>query len=148
MQEVLAFGREHDIGLYLEMKAPVVSGSEHAIVGALRAENEITRTVVLSFHLGVLAQVRRLEPLIVTGYLYSAVVPDAVAQAVGAGTRQRLPRADRITPELVAEAHRKDLRVVAWTVNAPEQVKSLAAAGVDGLITDFPGETIALLRNG
>jgi glycerophosphoryl diester phosphodiesterase len=148
VQEVLVFGRERDIGLYLEIKAPVVSGSEHAIVGALRAENEITRTVVLSFHLGVLAQVRRLEPLIVTGYLYSAVVPDAVAQAVGAGTRQLLPRADRITPELVAEAHRKDLRVVAWTVNAPEQVKALAAAGVDGIITDFPGETIAVLAGG
>jgi len=150
VQEILAFAREHDIGLYLEMKAPVVSGSEHAIVGALRSGNEITRSVVLSFHLGVLSQVRRLEPLIVTGYLYSAEVPDAVAvaQAVGAGTRQLLPRADLITPELVAEAHRKDLRVVAWTVNAPEQAKALAAAGVDGIITDFPGEVIALLASG
>src|SRR5208282_503090 len=36
LDEILAFGREHDIGLYLEMKAPAVSGAEHTLVGALR----------------------------------------------------------------------------------------------------------------
>jgi glycerophosphoryl diester phosphodiesterase len=145
LDEVLAFGREHDIGLYLEMKAPAVSGAEHTLVGALRESGEIVRTVVLSFDPGLLAHVRSFEPLIVTGYLCDKTTPDVVRQAIDAGARQLLPRADRITAELVERAHQGDLKVVTWTVNEPEQAKALVAAGVDGLITDYPGEMIALL---
>ena len=145
IEDVLAFARERDIGLYLEIKAPGASGAEHAVVGALRAADEIGRTVVLSFDGGVLARVRRIEPLLVTGFLYSKRLPDAVAQAINVGARQLLPRADRITPELVAEAHRHDLKVAAWTVNAPEEMKALIAAGVDGIITDYPNKLVALL---
>lgn len=145
LDEVLAFGREHDIGLYLEMKAPAVSGAEHTLVGALRESGEIVRTVVLSFDPGLLAQVRSFEPLIVTGYLCDKTTPDVVRQAIDAGARQLLPRADRITAELVERAHQGDLKVVTWTVNEPEQAKALVAAGVDGVITDYPGEMIALL---
>ena len=148
IDEVLAFGREHEIGVYLEMKTPAVSGAEHALVGALRASGEIVRAVILSFDASLLAKVRRLEPLIVTGYLYDEPTPDAARRAVAAGARQLLPRASLITPELTEEAHRKDLRVVAWTVNAPEQAKALVAAGVDGLITDYPAEIVALLARG
>ena len=148
LDEILAFGREHDIGLYLEMKAPAVSGAEHTLVGALRASGEIVRTVILSFDLGLLAQVRSFEPLIVTGYLCDKTTPDVVRQAIDAGVRQLLPRADRVTAELVERAHKGDLKVVTWTVNEPEQAKALVAAGVDGVITDYPGEMVALLAGG
>jgi glycerophosphoryl diester phosphodiesterase len=145
LDEILAFGREHNIGLYLEMKTPAVSGAEHALVGALRASGEIVRAVVLSFDLSQLAKVRRFEPLVVTGYLYDKPAPDAVRKAVETGARQLLPRADGVTAELVKEAHASDLKVVTWTVNAPEQAAALVAAGVDGIITDYPREMIALL---
>ena len=145
LDEILAFGREHDIGLYLEMKTPAVSGAELALVAALRASGEIMRGVVLSFDLSQIAKVRRYEPLIVTGYLYDSPVPDVVRKAVANGSRQLLPRADRVTPELLKEAHASDLKVVTWTVNDPEQAAALVAAGVDGIITDYPREMIALL---
>src|SRR5271169_4705269 len=58
VEEVLAFGRERDLGLYLEIKAPGASGAEHAVVGAVRAANEVGRTVVLSFDSGVIERVR------------------------------------------------------------------------------------------
>jgi glycerophosphoryl diester phosphodiesterase len=145
LDEILAFARERDIGLYLEMKTPAVSGAELALVAALRASGEIMRSVVLSFDLSQLAKVRRYEPLIVTGYLYDSPVPDVVRKAVANGSRQLLPRADRVTPELLKEAHASDLKVVTWTVNEPEQAAALVAAGVDGIITDYPREMIALL---
>ena len=106
VEEVLAFTREHDIGLYLEIKAPRASGAEHAVAGAVRTASELLRTCVICFDLGVLARVRALEPLLMLGYLFSKASPDAVAQAVGAGARTLLPRADRVTPELLAEARR------------------------------------------
>jgi glycerophosphoryl diester phosphodiesterase len=145
IEEILAFGREHDIGLYLEMKTPAVSGAEHTLVGALRASGEIMRTVVLSFDLSQLAKVRRFEPLIVTGHLCDKPAPDAVRKAVENGSRQLLPRADCVTSELLKEAHASDLKVVTWTVNEPEQAAALVAAGVDGIITDYPREMLALL---
>jgi glycerophosphoryl diester phosphodiesterase len=146
VQEILAFGREHEIGLLLEVKPTGPSGAEHAIVGALRTSGEIPRSVVLSFATTVLKRIRQLEPLVMTGFLYSDRLPLAVATAVDAGARQLLPRTDRVTPELVTEAHAHDLKVVAWTANAPNEMQKLISAGVDGIITDYPDRLVELLR--
>ena len=40
------------------------------------------------------------------------------------------------TPERVAEAHRRGVRVLLWTVNAVDRAQALLAMGVDGLFTD------------
>jgi glycerophosphoryl diester phosphodiesterase len=146
VEEVLTFGREHEIGLHLEVKATGPSGAEHAIVGALRASGEIPRSVVLSFSPSVLRRVRELEPLVMTGLLFSDRLPSAVATAVDVGARQLLPRTDRVTRELVSESHAHDLKVVAWTADTPEEMRKLISAGVDGIITDYPDRLVELLR--
>jgi len=145
IQDVLAFGRERDVGLYLELKTPGASGAEHALAGALRASGEIERTVVIAFDIGVLTRVRRFDPLIVLGYLYSQPIANVAELGVSVGLRQILPRIDLVTPDLVAEAHRKDLSVVTWTVNSRQQMKKSISAGVDGIITDYPERLIAVL---
>ncbi len=144
IQEILAFGGQHDVGLYLVLKPRGPSGIEHAIVGALRTANEILRSVLISFELTTLTRLRRLEPLLVTGYLCEQA-HGAVAKAVEAGARQLLPRADQITPELLADAHRGSLKVVAWTVNDPARMKELIEQGIDGIITDVPNELVKLV---
>ena len=53
-----------------------------------------------------------------------------------------------MTPELLAEAHGSDLKVVAWTVNDPSQMKRLISEGIDGIITNYPEELIELLKSG
>jgi len=146
IEEILAFGREHEIGLFLEVKPTGPSGAEHAIVGALHACGEVPRSVVLSFSPSVLKRVRQLEPLAVTGFLFSDRLPAAVATAVDAGARQLLPRTDCVTRELVTEAHAHDLRVVAWTANTVDEMRTLISAGVDGIITNYPDRLVELLR--
>ena len=146
VEEILAFGREHEIGLHLEVKPTGPSGAEHAIVGALHASNEVARSVVLSFSASVLKRIRQLDPLVMTGFLFSDRMPSPVAAAVGAGARQLLPRADHATRELVTEAHAHDLRVVAWTADSSADMQKLIAAGVDGIITDYPDRLVDLLR--
>ena len=146
LEEVLAFGRQHEIGMLLEVKPTGPSGVEHAVVGALRVSGEIPRSVVLSFSPSVLKRIRQLEPLVMTGFLYSDRLPSAVATAVELGARQLLPRTDRVTPELVSEAHAHDLKVVTWTANAPNEMQKLISAGVDGIITDYPDRLVELLR--
>jgi glycerophosphoryl diester phosphodiesterase len=146
IEEILAFGREHEIGLQLEIKATGPSGAEHAIVGALHACGEVARSVVMSFDVSTLRRVRELDPLVMTGYLFSDRASAAVATAVSAGARQLLPRADRVTRELVSDAHAHDLKVVAWTANSPEEMQKVISAGVDGIITDYPDRLVELLH--
>jgi glycerophosphoryl diester phosphodiesterase len=147
VQEVLAFGHEHEIGLLLEVKPTGPSGAEHAIVGALHASGETPRSVVLSFSRGVLRRIRDLDPLVMTGFLFDERLPSPVTMAVEVGARQLLPRTDRVTRELVAEAHANDVKVVAWTANSPEEMQKLISAGVDGIITDYPDRLVAVLRS-
>ena len=87
------------------------------------------------------------------------------ADVLGPATSMVL--ADDLTPtSLVADAHRARLAVHAWTVRAENvflppalqtgggpgawgdlaaEVRALAAAGVDGLFTDYPAETLTAL---
>jgi glycerophosphoryl diester phosphodiesterase len=146
LEEVLEFSRQSDVVFYLEIKPGAPWGVEEAVVGALRSAGETTRAVVLSFDAATLATVRRLEPTLMTGYLYDRRQPDAVQRALELGARQLAPRGDLVTPELVAEARRSDLQVVTWTINRPEHMRALAAAGVDGIMTDYPDRLIAVLR--
>jgi glycerophosphoryl diester phosphodiesterase len=146
IEEILAFGREHELGLHLEIKTTGPSGAEHAIVGALHASGEVARSVVISFDASTLRRVRELDPLVMTGFLCSDRSPVAVMTAIGVGARQLLPRVDRVTRELVADAHAHDLKVVAWTANSPAEMQELIKAGVDGIITDYPERLIELLH--
>jgi glycerophosphoryl diester phosphodiesterase len=145
VQEVLAFGREHEIGLLLEIKPTGPSGAEHAIVGALRASGDIPRSVVLSFSRSVLRRIRELDPLVMTGFLFDDRLPSPISLALEVGARQLLPRTDRVTRELVAEAHANDVKVVAWTANSTDEMQKLISAGVDGIITDYPDRLVAVL---
>lgn len=52
-----------------------------------------------------------------------------------------------VTPEVVQRAHKEGMRVVPWTVNAPERMQALVAIGVDGITTDYPDRAVALFRH-
>jgi glycerophosphoryl diester phosphodiesterase len=52
-------------------------------------------------------------------------------------------RGDLVTPTMLAEARKKDLQVVCWTVNHPAHIRLLMAAGVDGMMSDYPDRLIA-----
>jgi glycerophosphoryl diester phosphodiesterase len=69
-------------------------------------------------------------------------VPKTVAAL---GTATWSPHALDLTPESIAEAHALGLKIVPWTVNEPKDMARVIAAGVDGLITDYPDRLRALL---
>lgn len=75
---------------------------------------------------------------------HAGSVPKLV-QALGAKTWS--PHARDLTPALVIEAHALGLAVVPWTVNDPKDMERAIAAGVDGLITDYPDRLRAVLQS-
>jgi len=147
LDEILAFAEETDVVFYLEVKADAAWGVEHAVVHALRNAGAAPRTVILSFETSVLAAIHRLDPTLLAGLLFEEPLDDAVERAVRTGARQVAPRSDQVTPVLVEQAHRQDLLVVTWTVNDPAQMRSLVAAGVDGIMTDYPDRLAAVLNS-
>ncbi len=50
-----------------------------------------------------------------------------------------------VTPEIIAAAHQQELEVHVWTVNEEAQMRELIAAGVDGLISDYPARLLRVL---
>lgn len=145
LEEVLELARKHDVLIYLEIKYDAAWGMHHALVGALRKEHDAARTIVISFDAGTLDSVRKLDASIMTGLLVEELKADSATAAVDIGARQLCPRFSSVTRELVDQAHRSDLHVATWTVNQPEEMRSAIAAGVDGVMTDFPDRLQAVL---
>lgn len=43
-----------------------------------------------------------------------------------------------VTPQLVAECHAKNIKVIPWTINTKNEIESYKQMGVDGIISDYP----------
>jgi glycerophosphoryl diester phosphodiesterase len=143
LEEILEFSKKHDVVFYLELKPGGSWGGEHALIGALRNSEEIARTVVISFEAGILEALRKIEPTVMTGLLFDGQIDRPLERAVEVGARQLAVRGDLVTPALLAEARKKDLQVVCWTVNQPAHMRLLIEAGVDGIMSDYPDRLVA-----
>jgi glycerophosphoryl diester phosphodiesterase len=147
LEDVLDFGRTAGIGCYLELKSRAGRGLEERVVRALRAAKLVLPVVVISFHAASLRAIRELNPRVTTGFLVEKSGTRAVQRTLEIGARQLLPRADRATPALLAAAREAGLDVVVWTVNETSEMRRLIAAGVDGIITNYPDRLAALIRS-
>ncbi len=148
LEEIFEFSKKNDVVFYLEIKPVGSWGGEHALIGALRESGEIPRTVVISFDAGILLSLRNIEPTLMTGLLYDGLIENPLDKAVAIGARQLAVRGDLVTPAMLAEAQKKDLQVVCWTVNHPAHMRMLMAAGVDGIMTDYPERLTTAVKKG
>lgn len=146
LQEILEFTKKNDVVFYLELKPSGFWGGEHAMISALRDSGEIPRSVIISFDPAILAALRKIEPTLMTGLLHNGKIENPFEKAVEIGARQLAVRGDLVTPNFLQEARKRDLQVVCWTVNSPAHMRMLAAAGVDGIISDYPDRLLAALK--
>jgi glycerophosphoryl diester phosphodiesterase len=143
LDEILEFSKKNDAVFYLELKPGGSWGGEHALIGALRESGEIRRAAVISFDPEILANLRRIEPTMMTGLLYDGQLEQPIEKALEVGARQLAVRGDLVKPKLLQEARGKDLQVICWTVNHPAHIRTLMAAGVDGIMSDYPDRLVA-----
>jgi glycerophosphoryl diester phosphodiesterase len=77
-------------------------------------------------------------------------LPPGAPPFVPRGDAMQIPPAHQgwqmVTPETVAATHRMGVEMHVWTVNKETEMRTLLAMGVDGIITDFPGRLLNLLR--
>lgn len=147
----------------IEIKNPrdpaLVEPLAREVVRLVEEAGLVDRVFVTSFNPYVLAAVREANPSIVRGQLYGTF-EGADLSFIEKYVLKRLLLNGKAVPDLlVAEAaflrpryvrrmRRKGYRVMAWTVNDPEEMRRLVAWGVQGLITDRPDLALEVLGQG
>jgi glycerophosphoryl diester phosphodiesterase len=113
--------------------------------------------LVASEHQEPLDEVRKLAPEIPTNFSYFECGRFMQAMATRddsyrpPGAALQIPRSyeswQLVTPESVDFAHRAGVEVHVWTVNEETEMGELLDMGVDGLISDYPGRALEVIRS-
>lgn len=154
LDEVLALGGRGPIRFNIEVKsfparpeyAPAPRPYARLVLEAIRRRGLEERTTVQSFDYRILHAMRELAPEIRLAALVEHGREDFPSIARDAGAEIVAPQHVLVTPAQVEAAHRKGLRVVAWTPNSRGNWQRLLRAGVDGIITDDPAGLIAFME--
>lgn len=118
------------------------------VVALLRARGGRDRVLVSSFDLATVDRVRALDPSVPTAFLtfVDPVGADAVVLAAERGHVAIHPHHATVDAGFIALAHGAGLEVNVWTVDDPDRLRELAAAGVDGIVTNVPARAREALR--
>jgi glycerophosphoryl diester phosphodiesterase len=167
LEHALAYLSGHDIGVHLDVKLP---GYERDVLDAIHRHGLDGRALVSTAWPAVARTFAEIAPELpraigyprdrygVSGLPWPGALTRAGAASLRAVMPARLPlllrrsRARALalhhtlcSAAALATAHRLGAPVLAWTVNDPAAMRRLAALGVDGIVTDDPGNALATL---
>ncbi len=109
-----------------------------ALAEVMQRRDLVSRVEVSSFHDEAVAEIARLVPGVRTALIASRYGPDVVERAQEAGAATLCLNIRRLTLEVVEQARKADLRVIAWVVNTQDQLRLVRALQLDGATTDYP----------
>jgi glycerophosphoryl diester phosphodiesterase len=132
-----AAGAATDFVICLEVKAPAATDATVEMLTArgLTARSDLHLS---SFDWGAVVLLHERLPDLSVGFLTPRFDTAEIERVVAAGLQQICPRADLLTPALVAEAHARDLNVRAWGVSTREHLALVYATEADGTTLDWP----------
>ena len=115
---------------------------EHALVELIASRGLKERVNMQSFDHRALWAARQIADWLTLAVL-EREIETPFAEFVEKGATIWSPRARHVTAETLEAARAAGLKVIPWTVNAPEEMERLIALGVDGIITDRPDLLVA-----
>lgn len=148
----------YDVETKVEADTPADSASPQqsvdVILAAIRAADKIDNVEIESFDWRTLPMVHQAEPSIPLVALWDetkwtpgspwlaginpAVVGDPLVGARMVGASIASPDDKQVDAAFIDRAHALGLKVIPWTVDDADTMRAEIAAGVDGMITDFP----------
>lgn len=148
LEEVLELISGWDGLLNIEIKnGPVFyPGIEQAVVQKIEKFKITDRIIISSFNHYSLAEVSRLNPEIKTAPLYMAGLYEPWEYAHRLGACAIHPLFYNIVPEVMKGCKMNGIMVNPFTVDQPEYIKAMAAAGVDGIITNVPDIALKIVK--
>ena len=99
------------------------------------------RVIIQSFDFRTLKYLHEKYPSIKTAMLIEdSDVNDFEGQLMRLGYTPEIysPNHNLVDEELVKQCHKKNMKIIPWTVNDKKQINKLKKMGVDGIITDYP----------
>ena len=108
------------------------------VTNLLKEEGFIKEAILSSFDYSFIEEAKRLETRVVTGLLFATPAQRGKSFPYWKWADLILPRYNLVSEDLVKKAHGKGLKVIAWTVDEPEEIKKLIGLGVDGIASNYP----------
>lgn len=134
LDEALGFIDKKVEKILIELKEP---GCEKQVINEIIKQKLLERAVIISFHEETLLKVRELNRDIETGLIY-ARHKNPMATALSLKAQYLVPLYRFIHTKNVEDAHKKNLKVIVWTINTKEEAEKYVTKGVDGIATDRP----------
>jgi glycerophosphoryl diester phosphodiesterase len=149
LAEVLAWARQHDVAVNVEMKHDVPRRATLARDTTRIVARSGADVLLSSFDPLLLSMVAALAPSIPRALLFHGrqrAWADVMQRAVRPPAVQAV-HLERVQtdPRTIARHLALGLRVGVWTVNDPREAVDLAGLGVESIITDAPGAVLAAL---
>ncbi|MHA6248021.1 glycerophosphodiester phosphodiesterase [Pontibacter sp. CAU 1760] len=109
------------------------------LVAVIKQKDLLPWVIIQSFDVRTLQVLHRKYPDVKTALLVEnkATLKENLS-TLGFTPTIYSPAHGLVTPELVQQAHQKQIKVIPWTVNDLEQMQQLKHMGVDGIISDYP----------
>lgn len=112
------------------------------VMDLLHQEVELEKVNLQSFDFRVLKELNKSYPEVrLAALVYQDDLETALEQ-LGFVPEIYSPYFQLVDKSMVDASHAKGMKLIPWTVNEPEQMKSLLLLGVDGLITDYPDRAL------
>lgn len=122
-------------------KQPPVEETVDLVMQVVKEKKIECRSYLQSFDFRPLQLLHKKYPNIVTAVLISDKDKRTFEQQLnelGYSPQMYSPHYSLVTPELVKECHKRNIKLIPWTVNTLEEMKKMKQLGVDGIITDYP----------
>ncbi len=140
LKDLLKFVKSKNKLLLIEIKE---KGYEKKILETVLKEKMSNNVLIVSFIPESLKKVKKLNPHSKTGLIF-AKLNNSLKTAKEIKADWTIPRYHLITKKFLKYVHKKNLKVLAWTVNDFKLAKKLSKLGVDAIATNNPGIMIPL----
>lgn len=118
---------------------PIPEDFAGLVIAELNRLSIAKRTTVQSFDIRSLEAIHQQAPEQMIAYLIANEQSLTENLALLSFTPQIYsPYYELCTPELVTDLHKRNIRLIPWTVNKVSDMQRLRTMGVDGIITDYP----------
>ncbi len=136
LQEVIDLKKKHPKQLMLiEIKEP---GTEKEIVDLVKKNGIAKQVMIVSFNSSAINKVKQLfkPETVKTGFIFSKMTPRPFPIALGVKADWIIPLNTLIDKEMVETAHKRGIKILAWTIENPFIAKKMDNLGVDAIASN------------
>jgi glycerophosphoryl diester phosphodiesterase len=120
-------------------------GDAQTLVRLLEEKGLLDRVVVQAFDWKFVTACRKLSPQLALATLHGKpATEELIRNAANTGANVIVWDHEKITPEQIGLIHQLGKKAWVYTVDKTQRAEQLMAAGIDGIITNKPGEIIKL----